>query len=138
MTRCLTVALLSLLLASPRPSAADVPDWAAVSAIFVERCVMCHSAMGAAQDLRLDSYQAAVAGGARGVVLTPGDPAGSELIRRVRGESAPRMPVLGSPLPPEQIDLIVRWVAAGLPETNGAPAGTLPASAGGGARDPAP
>jgi hypothetical protein len=113
-----SVALVTLvaLLRGYIATAAEAPDWVEVSAIFVERCVMCHSAHGASLDLRLDSYEAVVTGSIRGAVLVPGDPAGSELLRRLRGESLPRMPFLSYPLPPEQIDLITRWVEAGLPE----------------------
>ena len=106
--------------------AGETPDWAAVSAIFVKRCVMCHSEQGAARGLRLDSYEAAVAGSTKGAVLVAGNSAGSELIRRLRGESMPRMPFLSSPLPPEQIDLIMRWVEAGLPETDSHSAMPIP------------
>jgi mono/diheme cytochrome c family protein len=96
-------------------AAQDAPDWPTVSALFVERCVMCHAAHGASRGLRLDSYEAALAGGERGPVLIAGDAAGSELVRRLRGEAVPRMPFLSRPLPPDQIDLVVRWVEAGLP-----------------------
>jgi len=121
MAQTLTVAFLSLVssIGSGMAAAAEPPDWAQVSAIFVERCVMCHSSQGASLGLRLDSYEAAVAGSTRGAVLVPGQPAGSELLRRLRGESLPRMPFLSYPLPPEQIELITRWVEAGLPEARG-------------------
>jgi len=95
------------------------PDWREVSIIFVERCVMCHSAQGAARGLRLDSYEAAIAGSSRGPVLVPGDAAGSELVRRLLGESLPRMPFLSYSLPEDQIDMIVDWVNAGLPNSRG-------------------
>jgi len=95
----------------------EQPDWGDVSAIFNERCVMCHSSVhGAGRGLRLDSYEAAVAGSSKGAVLVPGDAARSELIRRLRGESTPRMPFLSVPLTQDQIDLIIRWIDAGLPE----------------------
>ena len=99
-------------------SAEEAPDWAVVSAIFVKHCVMCHSAQGAARGLRLDTYGAAVAGSTNGAVLVPGNTAESELIRRLQGESMPRMPFLSTPLQTEQIDLIMRWIEAGLPKTN--------------------
>ena len=89
--------------------------WREVGQIFVERCVMCHSAQGASKGLRLDSLDAALAGGRTGPVLIPGDADASELVRRLRGESQPRMPFLSYPLPPEQIDLITDWVNAGMP-----------------------
>ncbi len=93
------------------------PGWAEISVIFKERCVMCHSAVaGASKGLRLDDYQAALTGSERGVVLIPGNAADSELIRRLRGQSVPRMPFLSRPLPEDQIALIESWIAAGLPE----------------------
>ena len=117
MTSLLPIASLALLVTGAvRLAAEEPPDWTAVSLLFAERCVMCHSAHGAALDLRLDSYEAALAGGASGPVLVPGDAAASELIRRLRGESLPRMPFLSYPLAPDQIDLVVRWIEAGLPE----------------------
>lgn len=119
MTRGLTGFIASALLVSAGAGfAGDVPppDWGDVSAIFAERCTMCHSELGASSGLRLDSYEAARKGGVKGAVLLPGNADESELIRRLRGESTPRMPFLSYPLPPEQIDLIKRWVDAGLPE----------------------
>ncbi len=97
---------------------AEPPDWAAVSAIFTKRCVMCHSQHGAAHGLRLDSYEAAIAGGTKGAVLVPGNALASELIRRLRGDSTPRMPLLSRPLTPEEIEVIIRWIKAGLPEND--------------------
>lgn len=92
------------------------PDWTDVSAIFKERCVMCHSKVaGASKGLRLDDYEAAISGSERGAVLVPGDAAGSELVRRLRGESTPRMPFLSRPLPDDQIALIESWIVAGMP-----------------------
>ncbi len=107
-----------LLVASPsvaNAGGADPPGWADVAEIFAERCVMCHSEKGAGRGLRLDSYEAVILGGERGAVLVPGDSDASELIRRLRGQSTPRMPFLSRALPPEQIELIERWVDAGLP-----------------------
>ena len=96
--------------------ATERPGWEGVSAIFNRQCVMCHSSVhGASLGLSLDSYEAVLAGSSRGPVLVPGDAPASELIRRLLGESTPRMPFLGVPLPQDEIDLIIRWVDAGLP-----------------------
>jgi Planctomycete cytochrome C len=94
----------------------DAPptDWNDVGPIFAKYCINCHSSHGAALGLRLDSYSAAMAGSVRGAVLLPGNPEGSELVRRIRGESVPRMPFLGYPLPAEDIGLIEQWIAGGL------------------------
>lgn len=94
----------------------DPPDWEDVQAIFQLRCVNCHGNSGAGKGLRLDSFAAALKGSDNGPVLRPGDVSGSELARRLKGESKPRMPFLSRPLPPEEIDIILRWIAAGLPE----------------------
>ena len=111
------VTILILLGGAPGPGWADAaPVWDDVNAIFSKLCVNCHSGNGAGKGLRLDSYAQALKGSARGPVLISGDPASSELIRRLRGESAPRMPFLGRPLPDEQIALIARWIGAGMPE----------------------
>ncbi|NNK79491.1 MAG: hypothetical protein HKP40_12365 [Litoreibacter sp.] len=87
-----------------------------MSAIFNKRCIMCHSEVtGASKGLRLDDYDAVLAGGERGGVLAPRNAAGSELIRRLRGESIPRTPFLSRPLPDDQIALIESWIIAGMP-----------------------
>ena len=93
------------------------PVWADVSAIFKERCVMCHSKVaGASKGLRLDDYDAVLAGSERGAVLVSGNAISSELVRRLRGESTPRMPFLSRPLPEDQIALIEDWIVAGMPK----------------------
>lgn len=113
------VALAWSTLAMPATAQGDgPPDWEDASVVFVRRCIMCHSELGAARGLQLDSYAAALAGSQRGAVLLPGDPDASELMLRVRGDSPPRMPFLGPPLPKDEIDVIERWIAAGLPETS--------------------
>lgn len=92
------------------------PTWADINPIVTKHCLMCHSAQGAGRGLRLDSYALAIAGSQDGPVLLPGDPQGSELIRRLKGLSTPRMPFLSYPLADEEIALFVHWVEAGMPE----------------------
>jgi mono/diheme cytochrome c family protein len=104
---------LGLLLAVGTPAAA-APTYADVAPILAERCAVCHNGPAAPAGLRLDGYQALIQGGQRGPVVKPGDAAGSELIRRVRGDSQPRMPLTGPPyLSDQQIALLTDWVAAG-------------------------
>jgi len=121
MKQILALALCLLLVLSTQAiggGETDPPDWSDVRGIFVERCVMCHSAQGAALGLRLDTYEAAISGSTNGAVLLAGEAERSELIRRLRGESVPRMPFLGYPLPEDQIELITDWVDEGLVEKN--------------------
>jgi mono/diheme cytochrome c family protein len=83
-----------------------------IQPIFNRNCVSCH---GGQAGLYLDSYDHVMAGSARGRVIVPGDPQASELVRRIRGLSQPRMPMGGAPLPPSDIDAIVTWIAEGTP-----------------------
>lgn len=115
------IILLTLLCIPSLAAVADdarQPGWEEVSPIFAKHCTNCHSSHGAALGLRLDSYEAALAGSMKGPVLLPGKAAKSELVRRLRGESVPRMPFLGYPLQQEQIELIARWVEGGLAESS--------------------
>jgi mono/diheme cytochrome c family protein len=66
--------------------------------------------------LQLNSYEGAITGSQDGPVLIPGDPDGSELIRRVRGLSQPQMPLIGDYLTDQEIGRIEAWILAGLPE----------------------
>ena len=125
MLTALLTALLALCPASCALAQEAVPDWSVIGALFRERCVMCHSRDAAARGLRLDSYAAARAGGENGPVLHPGDAAGSELFRRLLGDSRPRMPFLSYPLTEDEITRVERWIAAGLPERTQPPAAPL-------------
>lgn len=95
----------------------DTPGYADVAPIFSQRCTMCHSGSQPPLNLRLDSYSNIMAGSQNGPVVVSENPAGSELVRRVRGISKPRMPLTGPPwLSDKQIDLIERWIAGGVSE----------------------
>lgn len=118
-------ALLLLFAAASAPLAVAQPEFDQIAPILDERCVVCHSGPGAPLDLRLDSFDAVMAGSANGPVVVPGDPEASELVRRIRGTSQPRMPLTGPPfLSDGEIALIADWIAAGAPaEVDGAAAG---------------
>jgi hypothetical protein len=85
--------------------------------------------MGAPPEgLVLTSYDAVIGGGER-MVVVPGVPAASELLRRVEGWSLPRMPFDGPPfLDPGQIDSIRTWIEQGAPDAEGREA-VIPAGA---------
>ena len=98
-----------------------------VAPILAGRCVMCHSGPSAAAELRLDSLEGLLKGSRNGAVAQPGQPAASELIRRIKGASQPRMPMTGPPfLSDEEIALFEQWVAAGLPPGASAPSAGAP------------
>ncbi len=109
--------------AKPRPRPGEPVTYADVAPIFLQRCVKCHSDGGIQgrppEGLRLKSRELILRGGERSVVM-PGVPAASELVRRIRGQSRPRMPFDGPPfLSDEQIRLISDWIAQGAPDAGG-------------------
>jgi mono/diheme cytochrome c family protein len=108
------IALL-LITALPSARAQDTPDYTDVAPILQQRCVMCHSGAAPAAGLRLDSLQALLEGSAGGKVVIAGAPQDSELLRRIRGDSQPRMPMTGPPfLSDAEIETIEQWIAGGL------------------------
>jgi len=108
-------------------NAGETVTYETLAPILEQRCIVCHTGDTAPAGLRLDRYESVLEGSTRGAVVKAGDPAGSELLRRLRGESLPRMPMTGPPfLPDAQIAAFERWIAAGLPR--GHPAPSRPAS----------
>lgn len=109
------VGLLVLAASAPPALAQAAPSYADVAPILAERCVMCHSDRAHTAGLSLESHAAVLKGSARGPVVKAGAPAESELIRRLKGISQPRMPLTGPPfLSDAEIALFERWVAGGL------------------------
>lgn len=120
----LCAAMTGLVPAGPAGAQALV-TYADIAPILAERCVLCHAGEFAPSGLALDSYDAVIRGGANGPVLRAGEPAESELLRRIRGTSEPRMPMTGPPfLSDGEIELFEQWVNAGMPEGGVAPAPT--------------
>ena len=90
--------------------------------MLAERCVLCHAGDAAPLGLRLDSYDSVLKGSARGPVVKAGDPSASELIRRLKGQSQPRMPMTGPPfLTDAEIAKFENWIAGGLGKGDTAP-----------------
>lgn len=83
-----------------------------IQPIFDRACVSCH---GGQAGLTLTGFAQLMDGSLSGSVVIPGDPAASELIRRLTGISEPRMPLGGQPLRAREIQRIEAWIAAGCP-----------------------
>lgn len=89
-----------------------------IQPILSDRCFTCHGQDAGTREggLRLDQRDAAMAGGDGGVVIVPGDPDASEIIKRIfthdRSEMMPP-PKVKKPLTEEQKKLLVRWVKEG-------------------------
>jgi mono/diheme cytochrome c family protein len=122
-----TLALAVALVGSFGASQGDVAR-ADLEAILQARCAMCHGGATPSAGLRLDDLEGLLAGGTRGRMVEPGDPEGSELVRRLRGTSLPRMPLGPAPLSDDEIDLFARWIASGA-ETSPPAAGPVASAA---------
>ena len=96
----------------PAATASDL-TFADVAPIFNRSCTGCHSGKDAPMKLHLDTYDAVMAGSKYGPVIVPGKPDESGLVKRIRGESTPRMPYHKPPLPPDEIRRIADWVKQG-------------------------
>jgi hypothetical protein len=91
--------------------------YAHVEPVLRQHCIACHSGASPADGVALDSYAHIMAGQRKHAVVVPRDPGKSELVRRVRGVSKPRMPANGPPwLNNAETTLIERWIQAGAPE----------------------
>ncbi len=111
------LAALALAAGSHAAHAQPTDTWATLAPLLAERCVMCHNASAAAAGLRLDSLEGVKKGSTRGPVVQAGNPAHSEIVRRVKGSSQPRMPMTGPPwLADADVARLERWISAGLPE----------------------
>jgi hypothetical protein len=105
----------SLACAADSPSsAAGSPDFfeMKIRPVLAANCYSCHtnSALGG---LRLDSREAMLKGGGRGMSIIPGDPDKSLLVRAVKQtDSGLKMP-MGGKLKDSEIEDIVAWVKAG-------------------------
>jgi mono/diheme cytochrome c family protein len=93
------------------------PTYAEVEPVFKKHCVACHSGDKPADGLRLDSYAQIMGNTGKHPAVVSKKPEKSEIVRRIRGVSKPRMPGNGPPwLSEDQISLIERWIQAGAPD----------------------
>ncbi len=138
-SRCAALVLALVALAGPL-WAADSPAGPAADAFFesrvrpilVARCLECHGEAGKAKGgLRLASRASTLQGGDSGPAAVPGKPDESPLVVALRYAEEPRMPPKGK-LPDDEVAVLERWVAMGLPWPEAA-AGVVPAAPAGSA-----
>jgi len=104
--------------ATPAQNAGKAPAYADVAAVISKyHCTVCHGGTEPRAGLSLDDHKSMLKGSKRGPVIVPGNPANSEIILRLKGQSEPRMPFTGPPwLSDEEVATIERWIAAGARE----------------------
>ena len=105
--RALILAACAVTAASGIAHAADAPSFTRdVRPLLQRQCQGCHQPSSKAGNLDLTTFEGFTKGGNRG-------PAAPLLVKYLKGESQPRMPLGGAALPNDQIDLIAAWLAAG-------------------------
>lgn len=97
------------------PAAPAVDFVRDVEPLLAARCYSCHGPKRQRGGLRLDQLAPHLAQEPELRVVQPGDPDGSELLRRVMlpADDEDAMPASGDPLAPDQVDLLRRWIRAG-------------------------
>jgi mono/diheme cytochrome c family protein len=108
---------------APLPRPGEPVTYAHVAPVFATRCAKCHTDNGlmgpAPEGYRLTSYESTLSTADR-VRVVPGNPAASELLRRIKGQAEPRMPFDGPPfLDAGEIRLIESWIAGGARSASG-------------------
>lgn len=110
-TSAVLIAVMSLV----SSTAAVATDFSDIDQILRARCVICHAGPAAPLGLSLDSRDGLLTGSSRGAIVAAGDPGGSELIKRLKGTSLPRMPMTGPPyLTDEEVALFEQWILDGM------------------------
>jgi uncharacterized membrane protein/mono/diheme cytochrome c family protein len=86
-----------------------------IEPLLAAHCIECHGERKQKGGLRLDPIAAAFSGDPRAWTIRPGDPDGSELLRRVLlpREDDEAMPPGDEGLKPSEIDALRRWIAEG-------------------------
>ena len=86
-------------------------SWEGVIAdLMTAKCVSCHSSTVTLGELDLSSFQSAMAGGASGPAIVPGEAHTSLLISRQASGNHPGQ------FTPEELDLVTHWIELGAPE----------------------
>jgi hypothetical protein len=102
-------------------SAAEPTYWQDIRPILRKNCTVCHSAKNIKEvdvsgGLALDTYEA-IRKGTKGPIIQAGNSGASLIIDRLRTDDDDRrMPQGSTPLPPETIALIRRWIDTGAKE----------------------
>ncbi|TLD72205.1 hypothetical protein FEM03_02285 [Phragmitibacter flavus] len=88
-----------------------------VRAVLENKCFSCHNPDKKRGDLDLTSFAATMTGGGTGAIVIPGDHEGSKLITTTTKKAEPFMPPEGSPLTPQEVEILTKWINGGVLET---------------------
>jgi hypothetical protein len=112
----LVVSFLSSPFLSRAESSDEVFD-SKVLPVLKARCLPCHDDRTRTSGFSIWNRGDVIQGGARrGQTVVPGKPDDSGLVKMLRGDIAPRMPMGSAPLPPESIKVVEDWIRGLKPE----------------------
>lgn len=105
---------------TPMVAAPPVSYGRQIAPIFAFHCAGCHGLSNPSSNLRVTRFASLRAGGDVGDEIVPGHPKRSVLMDFIEGKRGPgqRMPQNSSPLSPQQIALIGRWISEGAENDN--------------------
>ena len=107
------ISVIAILLWGCGPTKVDFN--ADIRPVLNNRCVTCHGGVKTNADLNLQFRELALLGGESGLAaIVPGDPDGSELIKRItHANPSDRMPKDDGPLTEEEVQLFRDWIKQG-------------------------
>ncbi|MEM7560787.1 MAG: c-type cytochrome domain-containing protein, partial [Planctomycetota bacterium] len=110
-----TVVSLGIPSSASRVSAQEVDFANDIQTVLSRRCYACHGPDQQEGGLRFDQRETLLVEADTGEIpVVPGDPAKSELIRRITSEDeSERMPPEGKPLTEEEVRVFKAWIADG-------------------------
>ena len=89
---------------------ANVSFQANVLPIFQQHCSECHGDKKFEEGLKLTAYRSILGGSQNGLVIKPGEPDKSYLVKMIVTK---KMPKKGPPLSAAEIEIIIAWIKAG-------------------------
>jgi len=105
---------------SEQPEASDstparVNYLSQIKPLLAEKCYSCHGTLKQESQLRLETVELMFSGGDSGPVVRSGHPEDSLLLERIKSRDGDQMPPHGdgSPLKPDQVQLIENWIREG-------------------------
>ncbi len=85
-----------------------------IAPVITEQCLSCHSGGRPQARLSLANFESILKGSRENVIISPGKPADSLLIKKLKGTAdGQRMPLRKAPLSPEVITKFEKWIAEG-------------------------
>jgi len=101
--------------AEPNSQPTQINYLTQIKPLLAEKCYSCHGTLKQESELRLETVELMRTGGDSGPAIKPGNPADSLLLQRISSRDDDQMPPHGegSPLKPDQVKLLEKWIAEG-------------------------